>query len=161
MERLRTPMTSLSGTSTTKSNAGTVTTNAGLNLAGDRLEPERVTALLGVEPTIAYRKGDIFKRSRGREVRGRTGLWRLTTRRLIDSTDLSAHLTYLLQVLFPGGSSKFVEPLCALMRELDLESHIDCFWHGERGAAPPAIPEEIRAAFAQIGATIETDFDTD
>ena len=147
--------------STTKSRARTLVTNAGINFAGDRLEPERITALLGVEPTVAYRKGDVYNHVRGREVRGRTGLWRLTTRRELDSAELDEHLASLLEVLFPEGSTKFVEPLRALIRELDLEADIDCFWYGEHGATPPEISEGTRAAFAQIGATIETDFDTD
>jgi hypothetical protein len=152
---------SSSAISTTKSKAGTLVTNAGLNFAGDRLEPDRITALLGVKPTIAYRKGEIYKRSRGHEIRGRTGLWRLTTRRQLDNTELREHLVYLLDVLFPDGSRKLVEPLRAVMRELELEADIDCFWYGGHGATPPEIPEATRAAFAQIGATIETDFQTD
>jgi hypothetical protein len=42
-----------------------------------------------------------------------------------------------------------------------LEADVPCFSHGGHGATPPLIPDEVRAAFAQIGATIETDFDTD
>ena len=152
---------SSSAISTTKSKSRTLVANAGLNFAGDRLQPDRISALLGTEPTIAYRKGEIYKRSRGQEVRGRTGLWRLTTRGRLASAELNEHLAYLLEILFPAGSAKFIEPLRALMREFDLEADIDCFWYGEHGATPPEVPEEIRAAFAQIGATIETDFDTD
>jgi hypothetical protein len=139
----------------------TLVTNAGINFAGDRLEPAEITRLLGVEPTVAYRKGEIYKQSRGHEIRGRTGLWRLTTRRQLESAELADHLAYLLEILFPGGSGKFVEPLRALMREYDLKADVDCFWYGEHGATPPVIPEDIRAAFAKIGATVETDFDTD
>jgi hypothetical protein len=147
--------------STTKSEAGTLSAFAGLNFAGDRLDPTRITQVLGVEPTISYRKGEVYLRSRGREARGRTGLWRLSTDKLINSHDLNQHLTHLLDIMFPGGSTKFVEPLRALIREYDLEADIDCFWYGEHGATPPEIPEETRAAFAKIGATIETDFQTD
>ena len=150
-----------SAISTTKSKAKTLATNAGLNFAGDRLEPGEITRLLGVEPTTAYRKGEIYNRSRGHEIRGRTGLWRLTTSRQLKSTELADHLAYLLAILFPGGNGKFVEPLRALMRKFDLEVDVDCFWYGEQGATPPVIPEDVRTAFAQIGATIETDFDTD
>ena len=150
-----------SAISTTKSKVGTLVANAGLNFAGDRLAPEEITRLLGVEPTIAYRKGEVYKRSRGHEIRGRTGLWRLTTRRQLQSPELADHLAHLLEILFPGGSGKFVEPLRAVMRQFDLEADVDCFWYGEHGAEPPVISEEVRAAFARIGATIETDFDTD
>jgi hypothetical protein len=148
-------------TSSTKSEPGTLKTCVSLRFAGDKLEPNRISELLGVEPTTAYRKGEIYRRSRGHEVRGRTGLWLLSTRRRIESTELEVHFTYLLTVLFPAGDMRVVEPLRALMREEELEADIGCFWHGEHGAEPPVIPEEIRAAFARIGATIETDFDTD
>jgi hypothetical protein len=148
--------------STTKSKTGTLVTNAGINFAGDRLDPDRLTAVLGVQPTVAYRKGEVFKRTRtGHDVRGRTGLWRLTTRARLESLELREHLAFLLDVLFPEGSSKLVLPLHTLMSKLELEAHVDCFWYGEHGTAPPEIAEETRAAFAQIGATIETDFQTD
>jgi hypothetical protein len=150
-----------SATSTTKSNAGTVVSNAGINFAGERLEPGEITRLLGVEPSTAYRKGEVYKRTHGHEVRGRTGLWRLTTKQRLESAELADHLAYLVEILFPGGSDKFVEPLRALMRKFDLQADVDCFWYGEHGASEPEIPEDIRAAFSQIGATIETDFDTD
>lgn len=150
-----------SAISTTKSDAGTLVTHAGLNFSGDRLDPEDITRLLAVEPTISYRKGEIYKRSRGHEIRGRTGLWRLTTRRKLESTKLDDHLAYLLEILFPGGSDKFVDPMRSLICQLTLEIDVDCFWYGEHGAQPPVIPDDVRAAFAKMGATIETDFDTD
>ena len=54
-----------------------------------------------------------------------------------------------------------IDRLRTLMRDDGLEADISCFWYGEKGAKPPQIPEEIRAGFARIGATIETDFDSD
>jgi hypothetical protein len=134
---------------------------ASLRFLGDRLQPERITKMLGAAPTLAYRKDEVFKRSRGQEVRGRTGLWLLSTRRQLDSTDLSVHLRKLIDVLFPAGETKLIGPLCNLMREDGLKADVSCFWYGERGAKPPLIADEVRAAFAQIGATIETDFDSD
>lgn len=160
---VRSRMTATTGSeiSTTKSEPGTLTAFAGLNFAGDRLNPDCITQLLGVQPTIAYRKGEVYLRSRGREARGRTGLWRLSSEGFVDANHLDKHLGYLLDILFPGGRTKHIEPLRALIRELDLEVDVDCFWYGEHGATPPEISEATRAAFAQIGATIETDFQTD
>lgn len=136
-------------------------TYASLRLMGDGLEPDRVSVLLAREPTLAYRKGEIYKRTRtGHDVRGRSGMWLLSTRRRFDSLDLKDHFKELLSVLFPEGSSRLIEPLRELMREEGLEADVTCFWYGEHGATPPEIPEETRAAFAQIGATIETDFQT-
>lgn len=150
-----------SATSTTKSETGTVRTYASLRFMGDRLEPGRISAILGTVPTLAYRKGEVFKRSRGHELRGRTGLWLFSTRHGFDHDVLADHLRQLLQFLRSDCGQGRVNALRELMAEDGLEADVSCFWYGEHGATPPAIPEEIRAAFAQIGATIETDFDTD
>lgn len=152
---------SQSATSTTKSKAGTLSTFASLSFAGDNLNPAGISKLLGVEPTTAYRKGEVYKRSRGHEVIGRTGLWLLSSRGHIKSDELSDHLAYLKAVIFPSAGNELVAPIRTLMREAGLEADVSCFWYGEHGATAPPIPEEIRAAFSRIGATIETDFDTD
>ncbi|HEX6443407.1 MAG TPA: DUF4279 domain-containing protein [Stellaceae bacterium] len=128
---------------------------------GDKLEPGWISDLLGVQPETAYRKREVYKRSRGHEVRGRTGLWLLSSERQIDSTDLNDHLAYLLGILFPAEKPDLPRSLRALMQKEALDADVSCFWYGERGATPPEILEEIRAGFGQIGATIETDFDTD
>jgi Domain of unknown function (DUF4279) len=150
-----------SATSPTKSKTGTVIALASLIFAGDRLDPDRITALLGVQPTTAYRKGGVYRRSRGHEARGRTGLWLLSSKMHVLSADLSDHLAYLAGVFNPDNGRDLIGPIRAVMREAGLEAEISCFWHGEHGAEPPVIPESIRAAFARLGATIETDFDTD
>ena len=41
------------------------------------------------------------------------------------------------------------------------EADVPCFWHGEPGARPPVIREDIRERHARIPAEIELDFDTD
>src|SRR5262249_8697726 len=128
---------------------------------GDRLDPASVTSILGVEPTLAYQKGETYKRSRGHEIKGRSGLWLLTTRRRFDSLRLQDHFEELLDTLLPNGSDRLIEPLRALMKRDELEADVSCFWHGEHGATPPEIPEETRAAFDKIGARIEKDFQTD
>jgi len=136
--------------------------SASLIFAGDRLDPSRVTVLLGVQPTTAYRKDEVYKRSRGHEVIGRTGLWLLSSHGHVKSDQLNDHLAYLKAIIFPPGQGDLVGSIKKLMREEGgLEAEISCFWYGEHGATPPLIPEEIRAAFSRIGATIETDFDTD
>jgi hypothetical protein len=128
---------------------------------GDKLEPGWISSLLGVQPETAYRKGEIYKRTRGHEVRGRTGLWLVSSKEHVNSPDLKDHLVHLLGILFRADKPDLLQSLYALMETEGLEADVHCFWHGEHGATPPEIPEATRAAFAQIGATIETDFDTD
>jgi hypothetical protein len=144
-----------------KSETQTLQAFAGLRFMGDRLEPDKLTAILGVAPTTAYRKGEVYKRSRGHEVRGRTGLWLLSSKGFAPVTDLDNHLRYLLSILFPGGCDDKLGMLRDLMREEQLKADVGCFWYGKSGAAFPVIPEELRAAFARLPADIETDFHTD
>lgn len=128
---------------------------------GDRLEPDKLTAILDVAPTTAYRKGEVYKRSRGHEVRGRTGLWLLSSKGLAPASNLNSHLRCLLTFLFPGGCDDKLGMLHDLMREEQLKADVGCFWYGKSGAAFPVIPDELRRAFARLPAEIETDFHTD
>jgi len=136
-------------------------TYAGLRFSGDRLAPESLTRILGTEPRTAYRKGDVFKIVRGHEVRGRTGLWLLSSEGRVDSLDLNDHLDYLLGLVFPDGRTDKLPKLQKLMRNFQIEADVPCFWHGEHGAEPPVVRDDIRSQFARIPAAIEEDFDTD
>lgn len=127
---------------------------------GDRLEPGNITTALGIQPTLAYRKGEAFKRSREREVRGRTGMWLLSSELTVQGADLLDHFAYLAEVL-AAHRGEPAKRLRAIMRHDDLHADVTCFWYGEHGATPPVISEETHAAFAKIGAKIETDFQTD
>lgn len=149
-----------SATSTTKSETRTLQAFAGLRFMGDRLDPDKLTAILGVAPTTAYRKGEVYKRSRGHEVRGRTGLWLLSSKGLAPVSNLNSHLRYLLTFIFPGGCHDKLGMLRELMRDEQLKADVGCFWYGKSGAAFPVIPDELRLAFARLPAKIETDFYT-
>jgi Domain of unknown function (DUF4279) len=120
-----------------------------------------VTAILGVVPTTAYRKGEIFKEAHGQQARGRTGVWVLSSDGHVTDADLDRHLKYLLAILFPDNSEKRMTQLHELMRDAQLRADVTCFWYGKPGAPPPSISESTRAAFARLPAEIETDFHTD
>jgi hypothetical protein len=152
---------SRSAISTKKSEAGTLLTYASLRFSGDRLEPQRLSEVLNAHPKTAYRKGEVYKSSRGHEVRGRTGLWAISSKGVVASADLNDHLDYLLGLVFAGDSDARLNLLHERMRDYGIEADAPCFWHGERGAKPPVIREDIRARLARIPAEIETDFDTD
>src|SRR5271170_2244845 len=107
----RTMLMSGSAISTTNSELGTLKTFASLRFKGDQLEPGRLTEILGVAATTAYRKGEVFKRSRGEEARGRTGVWVLSSDGRVPDPDLASHLKYLLAVLFDGNSDKRIREL--------------------------------------------------
>lgn len=150
-----------SATSTTKPEPGTLATYASLRFMGNRLEPDRLTELIGEQPTTSYRKGEVYRRSRGHEVRGRTGLWLLSSKPRVASLELRDHLEYLIALLCPPADRNLMERLQQLMRDDELEADVGCFWHGEAGARAPVVPEAISAAFARLPAEIVLDFDTD
>jgi hypothetical protein len=144
------------GTSTMKSEASK--TFASLRFKGDRLEPSRVSDILHVDPTTAYRKNEVYKRSRGHEVRGRTGVWLLSSKGHVESSDLSDHLRYLLTILFPDPSSDRVDQLRKMLRDGHVEADVSCFWFGKPGSFRPEISNDIAAAFERLPARIDTDF---
>jgi uncharacterized protein DUF4279 len=152
---------SRSATSKMKSDPKTLEAFASLRFFGDRLEPNGVTEILDTTPTLAYRKGEVFKQSRRQEIRGRTGLWLASSEGHVDSKDLNDHLHYLLAIVFPGGGEDKLSRLRALMNEWGVAADATCFWYGERGARQPVIRADIRERFAKLPAAIETDFDTD
>jgi hypothetical protein len=93
---------------------------------GDRLKPEDVTASLAVAPTLSCRRGEIFKRSRGHEVRGRTGLWLLSSEAAVQSHELTDHLTHL-QYVLEARDGEPIERLRAVMQRDDLRADVTCF----------------------------------
>ncbi|MGD9617412.1 MAG: DUF4279 domain-containing protein [Alphaproteobacteria bacterium] len=161
MALLRTKTVTCLATSTTKTEPGTLDVFASLRFFGDRLEPSRITEILDAAPTVAYRKGEIFKRVRGNEVRGRTGLWLISSEHRVEIPDLNDHLDYLLGIVFSGKRPDRLPRLQELMRADGIEADVPCFWYGEKGARPPIIREDIRERLARIPAGLELDFDTD
>jgi hypothetical protein len=155
-------MVKMSETSTkTVDRTETLSTFATLRISGDRLDPARVTAILGVPPTLSYRKGEAYRGSRGPAARGRTGVWYISTRGDVDSSELTDHLRYLVAMLSPTVGSDHLTALRQLLEQDGLEADVSCFWHGREGAQEPVIPRFAVDTFARLGASLETDFDTD
>jgi hypothetical protein len=153
----------MSETSTkTAAQTETLSTFATLRFSGDELEPRRITEIIGIAPTVAYRRGETYRTGPpGQTATGRTGVWYLSTRRAVASQKLSDHLDHLVSVISPRSGPDHVAALRDLIAHDRLEVDVSCFWHGTVGAVAPDVPERVREAFAQIGATIETDFGTD
>jgi len=137
-------------------------TYATLRFAGDDLDPAEISAILPAKPVRAHRKGEAVEAGpRSGKLTGRTGIWYFDTRDL-DSPRLADHLRRIVDLLYPEpGSTERVERLRAVLGRERAEAHVSCFWYGKRGARPPVIPEEVRAALARVPAEIDTDFDTD
>ena len=132
---------------------------ATLRFAGDELDPADISALLPVAPKRAHRKGEIFYAGpHAGNLTGRTGIWYFDTRDLA-SRDLADHLRCIIELLYPEpGNVDRVNKLREVMGREHATAHVSCFWFGKRGARPPTIPDDVRAALACLPAEIETDF---
>lgn len=140
-----------------------LTTYASLRFMGDTLNLGAVTPVLGVEPKIAYHKGDVWKKtSSGHEVRGRTNLW-LYESRAVGSPYLRDHITDISDILW-GRRSQLGSAFDAGVRRLlarGVTLNVSLFWYGPAGASLPVIDPAFRALVEGYNGKIDTDFDTD
>ena len=134
---------------------------ATLRFRGDHLDPDRITAILGVQPTKACRKGERYLAGpRAGYVTGRTGVWVLATDSALDSAELDRHLEYLADLIFrePAREER-LKQLHELMSQDGLKADVSCFWRGGPGIRPPLIPGNVISSFRELSAEIETDFE--
>ncbi|TME32000.1 MAG: DUF4279 domain-containing protein [Chloroflexi bacterium] len=69
----------------------------------DELEPSEISARLGLEPTHAFRRGDPIVTKRRRYSDHPIGGWILSSRDLVSSDDLEAHLVWILDRVEPAS----------------------------------------------------------
>lgn len=148
----------------TKSEHDTRKTYASFRVKGDSLDPQQVTRILRVLPTISYKKGEeYFAGRRSGHLTGRIGLWLLSTDRIVASDNLHHHLLYIVGILVPGRLD--IEPLtrlrALLAHQKTTSADLACFWHGRFGEKKPSIPKVISEVMKLLRADLELDFDTD
>jgi len=134
---------------------------ATLRFSGDRLDPDRITGILGVEPTKAFREGQrYFAGPRAGYVIGRTGVWVFATDGVVDSAELDRHLEHLVKLIFarPNWEGRLKE-LQRLMSDDGVKADFSGFWRGGPGIQPPTLSEEAMRKLRQLPAEIETDFE--
>ncbi len=131
-----------------------------LRFAGDDLDPRAISAILPVAPTRAHRKGEeFFAGQHAGKLRGRTGIWFLSTDTLVPSNDLRDHLHFVQKLLCPEpGDDRRIMKLRDILGRAHSHAHITCFWHGGPGETAPPIPDRFKSAIEPLAADIETDF---
>lgn len=141
----------------------TIRTFATLRFAGDALDPEEISRVLKESPTRAYKKGQSYKPGpRSPEITGKTGVWYFSTRRKIQSNDLTDHLNLLERLIAPfGDQDGRLREIRDIMKRRNLQAHVTFFWRGRPGATSPSIPSVATSAFSRLPADIEADIDTD
>ena len=105
---------------------------ATLRFAGDALDPDEISRVVGQQPTRAYRRGQRYKPGpRSPEVTGKTGVWYFSTKRKVASKDLRDHLDALVNLVLPvADEDKRLRELRDIMERRNLQAHATCFWRG-------------------------------
>jgi Domain of unknown function (DUF4279) len=127
-------------------------TFATFRVAGDNLVPDEVTKLLRIKPTLAYAKGQLYG---PRHLKGRTGVWFLSTDGVVKSNSLKDHVSWLLEVVL---NYKLLPKFVA---ENSLHAVLTCFWHGPSGVSAPIIPADLGDWLKKQHIQLETDFESD
>jgi hypothetical protein len=141
-------------------------TFAGLQIVGDEIEPATIETVLGIKPTVAYRRGESYRPSpKSRHlVKGHTGVFYFHTDENY-SDSLNEHLRLLIRLLFPewqnGQTDLLITRIGEIKRLIAIQkAHavVSCFWHGPENSTP-IIDEKYRNFFTDVmGFEIETDF---
>ena len=133
---------------------------ATLRFAGDALDPDEISRVVGQQPTRAHRRGQSYKPSlRSAEVTGKTGDWYFSTKSKVPSKDLRDHLDALVSLVLPAaGEDKRLRELHDIMERRNLQAHVTCFWRGPPGADQPSIPVVVSRVLGRLPADIEADF---
>lgn len=141
----------------------TLSAFATLRFAGDRLVPDQITQILRVRPTQAYRKGEIYSAGpRSSKLRGRTGVWFLSTDKIVASRNLDDHISYLIGLLWPTPDKiERLIDLRQIIAKRGLKAHVTLFWHGRPRGKKPTVHPFLADFFEILPADIQLDFDVD
>jgi hypothetical protein len=145
-------------------NRDTRKTYVTFRVVGDSLTPESITKVLRVVPTVQYAKGQTyFAGQRAGELVGKSGVWSLTTDKLVASSNIRDHVAYLLGLLIPDrqDANPLFQLHALLAKHKDWRADLSCFWHGKHGTRKPSIPKFVTEVMKFLPAALETDFATD
>ena len=129
--------TAMSSATSVTNSENTIRTFATLRFAGDALDPEEISRVLKQSPTRAYKEGQSYKPGpRSPETTGKTGVWYFSTKRKIQSNDLTDHLNALERLISPfGDQGSRLREIRDIMKRRNLQamSHAS----GADAMAPP------------------------
>jgi hypothetical protein len=140
----------------------TVRTYATFRIVGDDLAPDEITELFKFFPTQACARGETYSAvPRSQDLRRQTGVWMLSTDKLVASDDLNDHLRFLLWLLLRFDPNNPLNRLKGVLERYTMQAVVNCFWNGPAGAKHPVISPSMVELLRSIPAKIETDFNSD
>jgi hypothetical protein len=128
-------------------------TGATLQFVGIDLDPDDVTAFVGIEPDMAHKRGAVRLGKGGRSYRYPRGIWSVTTEGW-KSRNLEAHLVSVLDRIEPA-----MERFVAFHRNRpEVRFEVMCYWVSETGHGGPSLSPLAMSRVASLGATLFFDF---
>lgn len=128
-------------------------THATFRILADNLEPEEISAALRILPSTSARKGEPNPLLHSaRPLPCRTGCWMLTSEERVTSTNLEAHLVFLLDQLEP--ERRKIKELSKLD---DTRVELHCYWMSETGQGGPFLSANVLERIVALG--VDLDFD--
>ena len=124
---------------------------AGLRIYHDDLDPDRVTGLLGIEPSQTQVRGQVLTRSTGRPFTPPIGGWFLSTKGVIVSKDIRRHVDWILDRL--AGKDQVLRSLQAEGNRMD----VFCYWLSASGHGGPILSPAIMRRLGEL--ELEIGFD--
>lgn len=121
---------------------------AGLILRGKDLVPQEITDAIGIKPTKSFKRGDIRKDTQ----KWPHGYWELITKDAIQSSDLSAHLDWLVKQL-ASSKTELIDIVC----KEDIEGEISCFWILPTDHETLLLTSDLLKKIAELGLNVTMD----
>jgi hypothetical protein len=128
-------------------------THVTFRIVGDDLDPENITNKLQIRPSAVAAKGQTNPLSHmSKPQLARVGFWYLTTRGIVESKNLEAHLICLLDQLAPSSAQ-----IRNLANSSNLRVEFHCYWMSETGYGGPILSPKVLERISNLGATLDFD----
>ena len=128
-------------------------TNIMFSFVGETVAPHEITRLLGLTPTTAYAKDDVYEVPRVGKRRRASGHWSLCTEGIVNSTDVSLHAAHLLDELLPCRAA-----ILRLLSTGRYQVTISIWWELRQLHGRLAIQSSVLRALAELSHEISFHF---
>jgi hypothetical protein len=121
--------------------------NAGLDLRGRDLDPQRINEILGINAHRSFRRGD---HKPGGNTKWPHGFWMFWSSEQVESPDIMEHIKWLLDQLEPARPQ-----LIELLQDETIDAEISCFWVMPTTHEEIVLEPELLKRLAQFNVRLE------
>jgi hypothetical protein len=127
-------------------------TFASIIFIGKELDPDKITAFLGITPSRSFKRGD----KRNETEKWLHGYWELCSSNMVNSSSLEFHFKWIIDQLVP-----IRQKLLALSKESEIKAEISCFSILPKGQTVLNLSSQIIKVLAEANLSVELDLFSD